>query len=87
MTAAGCASRLSSQNLLPGFYQFVPHRAILLDESAPEGFSGKARTSGALLQDAEMMLRHSPSVFTVIGICRPRAAREMQQPGEVIEEN
>jgi hypothetical protein len=87
-----CLNGFLAPNLLPGFYELRNLLTrFLLDESMQlESLFRRATNErvGALLQDAEMMLRHViASVFTVIGIDAAKAQLEkMQQPGEVIEE-
>ena len=87
-----CLNGFLAPNLLPGFYELRNLLTrFLLDESMQlESLFRRATNErvGALLQDAEMMLRHViASVFAVIGIDAAKAQLEkMQQPGEVIEE-
>jgi hypothetical protein len=79
-------------NLLPGFYQLRNLVVrFLLDESIRPEFLFRRATNeraGALLQDAETMLRQVlTSVFSAIGVDAAKERLErLQQPGEVIDE-
>ena len=79
-------------NLLPGFYQLrnLVVRFLLDESNQPELLFRRATNerAGALLQDAETMLRQVlTSVFSAIGVDAAKDRLEkIQQPGEVIDE-
>lgn len=87
-----CLDGFLAPNLLPGFYQLRNLVVrFLLDESIqPELLFRRSANerAGALLQDAETMLRHVlASIFAVIGVDAAKERLEkMQQPGEMIQE-